>query len=62
MSHEIRTPLHAVIGAAEIPLENGGLNLQQREYLERILVSGTALINPVTYVLDLRRSRLGRLR
>jgi signal transduction histidine kinase/CheY-like chemotaxis protein/HPt (histidine-containing phosphotransfer) domain-containing protein len=61
MSHEIRTPLHAVIGTAEILLENGGLNLEQRQYLERIQVSGTALTNLVNDVLDLAKIEAGQV-
>ena len=61
MSHEIRTPLHAVIGTAELVLENGGLNLQQQEYLERIQMSGTALINLVNDVLDLAKIEAGEV-
>jgi signal transduction histidine kinase len=61
MSHEIRTPLHAVIGTAELVLENGGLNVQQREYLERIQMSGTVLINLVNDVLDLAKIEAGEV-
>ncbi len=61
MSHEIRTPLHSVIGSAEILLEDDGLNLEQREYLERIQVSGTALLNLVNDVLDLAKIEAGEV-
>jgi signal transduction histidine kinase/CheY-like chemotaxis protein len=61
MSHEIRTPLHAVIGTAELVLENGELNPQQHEHLERIQMSGTALINLVNDVLDLAKIEAGEV-
>jgi signal transduction histidine kinase/CheY-like chemotaxis protein/HPt (histidine-containing phosphotransfer) domain-containing protein len=61
MSHEIRTPLHAVIGTAELVLENGGLNFRQHEYLERIQTSGIALLNLVDDVLDLKKIEAGEV-
>jgi signal transduction histidine kinase/CheY-like chemotaxis protein len=61
MSHEIRTPLHAVIGSAEILLENNELKLEQQEYVERIQVSGTALLNLVNDVLDLAKIEAGEV-
>jgi len=61
MSHEIRTPLHSVIGSAEILLENDEIKLEQREYVERIQVSGTALLNLVNDVLDLAKIEAGEV-
>ena len=61
MSHEIRTPLHAVIGTAELLLENNTLSPQQREYVDRIQVSGTALLNVVNDVLDLTKIEAGEV-
>ncbi len=62
MSHEIRTPLHSVIGSTELLLEKDELELEQREYVERIQVSGTVLLNLVNDVLDLAKIEAGEVK
>ena len=61
MSHEIRTPLHAVIGTADLLLDNDGLTVEQCKYLERIQISSTALLNLVNDVLDLAKIEAGEI-
>jgi signal transduction histidine kinase len=64
MSHEIRTPINAMIGYTDL-LEigvAGELPPRQREYIERIRISGQHLITIVNDVLDFARIESGQLR
>ncbi|MFD2251098.1 PAS domain S-box-containing protein [Pseudochelatococcus lubricantis] len=64
VSHEIRTPLNAIIGFAEIMLEErfGPVGSERyREYLRDIHASGGQVISLVNDLLDLARIEAGRL-
>ncbi|MGV6872687.1 ATP-binding protein [Pseudochelatococcus sp. B33] len=64
VSHEIRTPLNAIIGFAEIMLEErfGPIGTERyREYLRDIHASGGQVISLVNDLLDLARIEAGRL-
>lgn len=64
VSHEIRTPLNAIIGFAEIMLEErfGPIGTERyREYLRDIHASGGQVISLVNDLLDLARIEEGRL-
>ncbi len=59
-SHDLRTPLHAIVGFAELLLQEkaGPLNAKQKEYLTDILDGGQRLHGITTELL--RFARLGR--
>ncbi len=64
MSHEIRTPLNAIIGFAEVMLEErfGPLgNDRYREYLTDVRESGEHIMSLVNDLLDLSKVEAGRL-
>ncbi|MDJ1157946.1 PAS domain S-box protein [Chelatococcus sp. SYSU_G07232] len=64
MSHEIRTPLNAIIGFAEVMLEErfGPLaNERYKEYLADIHASGGHVISLVNDLLDLAKIEAGRM-
>jgi signal transduction histidine kinase/CheY-like chemotaxis protein/HPt (histidine-containing phosphotransfer) domain-containing protein len=60
MSHEIRTPMNGVIGMARL-LEGTKLDLEQREYVDAITTSGTALLRIIDDILDVSKIEAGRL-
>ena len=51
MSHEIRTPMNSVIGMAHLALRSG-LDLRQRDYVEKILIAGQHLLGIIDNILD----------
>jgi len=64
ISHEIRTPLNAILGFAEVMLEErfGPVgNERYKEYLRDIHASGSHVISLVNDLLDLAKVEAGRL-
>jgi PAS domain S-box-containing protein len=64
ISHEIRTPLNAIIGFAEVMIEErfGAVgNERYRDYLKDVHASGTHVISLVNDLLDLAKIEAGRM-
>lgn len=64
ISHEVRTPLNAILGFAEVILDErfGPIgNPRYKDYLTDIHDSGTHLLHLVTDLLDLSRMEAGRV-
>ena len=59
MSHEIRTPMNGILGMAQV-LSQSGLNEAQKEQVDVILDSGSALMGILNDILDLSRIEAGQ--
>ncbi|MBD2095356.1 PAS domain S-box protein [Trichocoleus sp. FACHB-591] len=62
-SHELRTPLTAILGFSNVLLQEffGQLNPKQKDYIERIHLSGQHLLDLINDILDLSRLEADRL-
>ncbi|MFT5376240.1 MAG: two-component system sensor histidine kinase/response regulator, partial [Candidatus Latescibacterota bacterium] len=60
MSHEIRTPMNAIIGMAHLALRTG-LNAKQKDYLDKIHLSGQHLLGIINDILDFSKIEAGKL-
>ena len=61
MSHEIRTPLNAVLGIAEVELQNKTIQPDVREAFSRIFNSGDLLLGIINDILDMSKIEAGKL-
>ena len=61
MSHEIRTPLNAVLGIAEVQLQNETLHSDVKEAFTRIFNSGDLLLGIINDILDMSKIEAGKL-
>lgn len=60
MSHEMRTPMNSVLGMAQLALKREA-NPRQRDYLEKIHLSGEHLLGIIDDILNLSKIDAGKL-
>jgi len=61
MSHEIRTPLNGILGFSQLLLEDEALTRDQKDFVDTIYSSGTALLTVINDILDFSKIEAGRM-
>jgi len=61
MSHEIRTPLNAVIGIAQIEMQDESLSDKHMAAFEKIHSSGNTLLGIINDILDMSKIETGKM-
>jgi PAS domain S-box-containing protein len=61
MSHEIRTPLNGILGFSQLLLEDKSLDPEQRDFVNTIYSSGTALLGVINDILDFSKIEAGKM-
>jgi PAS domain S-box-containing protein len=61
MSHEIRTPLNGILGFSQLLLEDERLLREQRDFVDTIYGSGTALLSIINDILDFSKIEAGKM-
>jgi hypothetical protein len=61
MSHEIRTPLNGILGFSQLLLEDKTLKKEQRDFVQTIYSSGTALLGVINDILDFSKIEAGKI-
>ncbi|MFL5436300.1 MAG: PAS domain S-box protein [Myxococcales bacterium] len=59
VGHDLRNPLSAIVTAAQLLLQHGGLSERHSRAVARILASGDRMTRMIDDLLDFTRSRLG---
>ena len=60
MSHEIRTPMNAIYGMSHL-LQKTPLTTRQKDYVQKILLSGEHLLGIINDILDFSKIEAGKL-
>ena len=60
MSHEIRTPMNGILGMAHL-MRKTQLSARQNDYLDKMLISATTLLNLINDILDFSKIDAGKL-
>lgn len=61
MSHEIRTPLNGILGFSQLLLEDPRLQNEQKDFINTIYSSGTALLSIINDILDFSKIEAGKM-
>jgi PAS domain S-box-containing protein len=61
MSHEIRTPLNGILGFSQLLLEDPRLHNEQKDFVNTIYSSGTALLSIINDILDFSKIEAGKM-